>query len=166
MTCGIKNVRDKDRDAKGVGRADGNRHRVRVPSQQRDHDASSAAHRECDVPIQRSRRSCRLRLLLLRATRHRDSKAFGDKLARVDTACEDMFGRMLGPFSSCLGPQAALKCSYRSDSVARAWSVAVKSARRTERDAKSVYRQTRWCPSSCGRRGDTQAGRRRYYALL
>ena len=34
-------------------------------------------------------------------------------------ACENSFGWVSGPVSSCRGPQAALKFSYRSDRVTR-----------------------------------------------
>ena len=47
------------------------------------------------------------------------------------------FGRIAGPFSSCRDPEAALKCSYRSDILTRDGPVAViKSERRTEQDSK------------------------------
>ena len=54
-------------------------------------------------------------------------------------AARDRFGRVLGPFPSCHGPQAALKCSYRSDSVTRDWPVALRA-----RAAQSGTRISLW----------------------
>ena len=41
-------------------------------------------------------------------------------------ACNNRFERISGPLSSCRSPQAALKCSYRSDRVTRHWPVALR----------------------------------------
>ena len=45
-------------------------------------------------------------------------------------------GRVSGAVSSCRGPQAALKCSYRSDRVTRDGPVVLKCARCTDRVTK------------------------------
>ena len=46
------------------------------------------------------------------------------------------------PLSSCRGPQAALKCSYHSDSVTRLWPVALR--------VRGSHRPRRWtdCPAA------------------
>ena len=68
------------------------------------------------------------------------------------------FGRTSGPLSSCCNPQAALKCSCRSDRLTRGLVFGVKSARGMDTDAVQTGRAWR-CSARAARNPPPQPAR-------